>query len=320
MSRQRFFSDIDKQEIMSTAFRQMVDKHLVMQRYGASEKTVERLFNELGLRHVRADLIKMAGEYIQGKTVREIMVERGVSDVAISAFLRRQGIPVVKTYEYEFDINEFDSIDSEGKAYFLGLIFADGNIHKDQLTLSSNDLDVLQKFNACFLSDLAIAEVKKKAFGDQYNYKQHYKISVWRNGLADKLAQHGIYERKTSTATFPTTIPYHLMKHFVRGYMDGDGSFSCYMSHCSRRSYKERKYMLSFEGTENFLEGLRREINIHIGVDIRSNLRKRHETDNCCYSLRTSGKTRVMTILDWLYTDCNYFMNRKYIKYKGLKE
>lgn len=53
--------------------------------------------------------------------------------------------------KYLLNKNLFKIIDSEWKAYFLGLIFADGNIQKDRyrltLSLSKKDKEILQKLS-----------------------------------------------------------------------------------------------------------------------------------------------------------------------------
>lgn len=53
--------------------------------------------------------------------------------------------------------------------------------------------------------------------------------------MANDLINLGCIPRKTLVLKFPneSTVPKQLIKHFIRGYMDGDGCISTY--------YKKRK-------------------------------------------------------------------------------
>lgn len=50
-------------------------------------------------------------------------------------------------------------------------------------------------------------------------------------------------------------------------------------------------------------------------VRFSKTLYKRFPTDNCCYTLKASGKSNVTHLLDLLYADSNLHLDRKYNKY-----
>ena len=75
----------------------------------------------------------------------------GVRRQTISKWLKDRGIEVIN-YQNRSRLDEhiFDSIDTEEKAYWLGFLFADGNIshtgNRLEVRLSIKDLSHLEKF------------------------------------------------------------------------------------------------------------------------------------------------------------------------------
>ena len=75
--------------------------------------------------------------------------------------------------------NVFNEINDEKSAYFLGLIYADGNLSKDKdwdswklsLCQSEKDLDIIIKFKN-FL------KTNKKIYESTYKEKKYYLISI----------------------------------------------------------------------------------------------------------------------------------------------
>ena len=64
-------------------------------------------------------------------SIREISVKYGYSRPALSKFLEEAGIKTTKGNHYRkyfHNVNFFEKIDTEEKAYWLGFMFADGYI------------------------------------------------------------------------------------------------------------------------------------------------------------------------------------------------
>ena len=84
-----------------------------------------------------------AEEYINSKegsiSLTQLQNKYGVRRQVISEILKNKGIEVVN-YQNRSRINEnvFDVIDTEEKAYWLGFIFADGNISSTGNKLEMN--------------------------------------------------------------------------------------------------------------------------------------------------------------------------------------
>ena len=194
--------------------------------------------------------------------------------------------------------NVFDSIDTEEKAYWLGFLFADGyissapitagsdNNHRIEICLALIDTGHLFKFNSFMCSK----EQKVKV----YNYKdvkgkdkQHAKWFISNKHLWETLNSHGCTPKKSLTLKFPNIDIFKskdLIRHFIRGYVDGDGS----ISHNKNRLY------LSILGTENFLKGIQKYF-----TKRGSNYRKK------CYDKKIRGALRRLSVEAACYF-CSY--------------
>ena len=91
--------------------------------------------------------------YLSGKQQREIAEILNCAQTSVSNVLLKSGIKtrVGKNIIY-IDVNTsfFKKINSEESAYFLGLLYADGNVSKNiacvSLKLKSNDQSIIEKF------------------------------------------------------------------------------------------------------------------------------------------------------------------------------
>lgn len=133
--------------------------------------------------------------------------------------------------KYKINHNFFKNIDTEEKAYWLGFIAADGNvrsvvtdkIHRYTLsiTLRESDRHHLEKFrDVLYRGDKPKITKNRSGCVLEVSSKQNYY----------NLVNAGICDRKSLTLTFPT-IQNALLKHFIRGYFDGDGWISVANKH-----------------------------------------------------------------------------------------
>lgn len=145
----------------------------------------------------------------------------------ISKYLKSQGIEVHCRPDVNKKMNEsyFENIDSSKKAYFLGLIFADGSITNDsqgrapmfRLELIEDDLDVLLELKRELNIDSALRYSKRK------NRKGTYVLSVRSKKLVEDLSKYNIIQNKTYKVD-EVVFPKDFLIDFIRGYVDGDGS------------------------------------------------------------------------------------------------
>lgn len=157
---------------------------------------------------------------------------------AIARLLEQLGIKTTKGNHYRkyfFNFNFFEKIDSELSAYWLGFMYADGCIQKQnkygeqefKIAIRDTDLELLEKFKQDIQSTYPIRYDNSKG-------KEHSLViqSLRSQKTVEDLKKLGCVENKSLILTFPTEeqVPKKYLHHFIRGYFDGDGSISSYKS------------------------------------------------------------------------------------------
>lgn len=175
----------------------------------------------------------------------------GIKRQTISKYLKERGIEVINYQNrVRLDDSVFDNIDTEEKAYWLGFLYADGNIsstgNRLEVHLSIKDIKHLEKFRK-FLK-------LETEFRTGYcNGKVYCHLSVRNKHLWEQLNNKGCTPRKTLTLDFPNLNIFknkNLVYDFIRGYVDGDG---CLFT----KKYKYNVTQIEILGTEKFLCGIR---------------------------------------------------------------
>lgn len=319
MARKPILSEEQLQEIVNNSPHKMCNKWNLVSKYCISEKTAERMMKKLGLIQTSDSNIEMILRYLNGERNPILCEEYGISQSNLNSLLRFRNIEARKNM-YFADYNYFDEIDSEDKSYFLGFIYADGNFSRNSLKIfiSEQDVDVLEKFKYCLKSNHDIKRKKGSGYTSSDKLSSMVELMVSHRTFPKILAKHGIVENKTHhIKSIPNTIPKELIRHFIRGYMDGDGSFSKYV--CSD-GYT--RYSVDVIGTELFLKDWIRyfdSIDCDFSFCEKFSIRWK-ERENNTRGLRMSGKENVINFLNWLYDDATVVMDRKYKKYKQIVE
>lgn len=212
--------------------------------------------------------------------------------------------------KYSYNRSYFDVIDSEDKAYFLGLIYADGYNHSKGLTIKLQDRDVhilkTMKKYMCANQRLYIRRYHDK----NPNWRNQYVFKISDPQLSVVLDRIGVHKDKTYNIEFPKWLNGNLEKHFIRGFFDGDGSFS----HSVINGYS--KGIFRIFGLKTMCESVAKVIKKH--TDIACMVYKVNST----HAISLCGNRQIVKLLDWLYDDSSHELRlrRKYEHFINIRE
>lgn len=219
----------------------------------------------------------------------------------------------------EVDENYFNIINTEDKAYWLGFLYADGYIKKRksnsytvELCLAEIDLEHLKKFKKTLKSNCTIRRKIVKLNNKEF---VAYRLCISREKMYNDLINKGCIENKSLVLTFPNSDIFedkNLVKHFIRGYVDGDGCIGIYG--------KNNTPHLSMLGTYDFLNGVLMWLKEHGKLDTSANVtRCTGKGKEKIFQLSLSNR-KAMSALFHLYENSNIYLERKYNKYLKIKD
>lgn len=214
--------------------------------------------------------------------------------------------------KYIYNKDFFEKIDTEEKAYWLGFLYADGCINRLyrnekikamdlELGLCREDEEHLNKFLKSINSNIPIVQKKNQLKGKTY-YSS--KIVVCCTKMCRDLISNGCTPQKSLVLKFPdkSIIEDSLIRHFIRGYFDGDG---CIYTNSNN------KISINFTGTSDMLLGISDFL-------LQNNIMKTTVKLYDCGKAKEMfiyGIDNIKDILDYLYKDCTIYLERKYNKY-----
>ena len=229
----------------------------------------------------------------------------GISSARVKRVLVKNNTEIRSNNYYkskEIDVDFFAKIDSEEKAYVLGFMYADGYISGKYFGFkqSAKDKEILEKIRIALKSKHKIGEyINKNGYGQG---KAYCSLIISNEKMVSDLQSLGVVFNKSKILQFPNQeqVPSHLLRHFIRGYFDGDGSIY--------KVTQGNTYVVSFTGTQDFLTGILTFFRDN-GVNTTSQVYKYNDKD--IYDYKIGGRNNVKIIRDILYNNASIFMDRK---------
>jgi hypothetical protein len=228
----------------------------------------------------------------------------------------------------EFNKNFFEIIDSEPKAYILGILYADGYNWTNgknkyvSLSLIEEDLELLNKINFKLGGVHSIYSFKSK----HTNWKNYNRLQINSKKISKDLELLGCVQNKSKILQFPTFISNELIHHFIRGYFDGDGSVwegkrhkAIVKDKLTKSGFREKiihNVKFNITGTESMIIGIQK-VMVDNNICKKNKLNKSKNINNCI-QLEYSGRQQMKKFYSWLYKDSTIYMERKKLKIESI--
>lgn len=261
------------------------------------------------------DWEELAKEYLEtGISLTKMSEKYEISRSILTNRFKKLGVEIVnRQNEVKFDESVFDLIDSEEKAYWLGFIYADGYIDANkfifEISLKGSDKEHLKKFNKFMKhKDKNHVKISNSKCGDKCFERCRWYVS--NKHLWNILNSYGCTPNKSLTLEFPNFLIFkydHLIRHFIRGYFDGDGSFSRYLLKTCVNPH------IQIIGTHEFLTKILEysQLSGRFGKDKRW----KNNTEYIEFD-----KENGIKFINYIYDNCNIYLDRKYKLYQFFKQ
>lgn len=222
------------------------------------------------------------------------------------------------TSNREIRHNFFSKIETELQAYLLGFIYSDGsiNIQRHTLSIHINDIDeeLFDLFKIispeAYTSKENGYESKALVRGRTVKNKSSIRLAISSKILIDDLIQLGVCERKTYEELHIPKMPYYLIKHFIRGYFDGDGCFT-WCASAPNLSNREKNWRIKmawqiFSKTKTILTEFQQWF-YENGIKLNITYIKRDDMYRIC----TSSTKTFINLYELIHKDAKYSLSRK---------
>ena len=257
--------------------------------------------------------------YNKGYTKNKLIEMFNTRGKSIDDILTKNNITIRNNTDYRtkcMDKDFFKSIDTEVKAYILGLLYADGCLYKYDngkyrpcqgfsIGLNEKDLYMIERIRNELKSE---HKIKKSNHGKNgYTNNGFYSIAINRKDVYKDLKLIGLDNKNK----FPL-IDKSLMNHFIRGVFDGDGCVSIRPSKNEKHNYYAAEVHLMAE--KDFLIEMISIIYKDTGIKFSDPKEVRN-----IYRSRKSGAINILKFKEYLYKDATIYLQRKYEKFAVLE-
>lgn len=279
--------------------------------YGCNKQAVYSIMKNIGAKarpngFAAEDAKKMYELYKSGKRLPEIAKIYGINQHTVGRVFKRNGFETDRKI-YRCNEHYFDNIDDQNKAYIAGLLWSDGcnqlNKGKVIIQLQERDQEILEQIKKVSNNERPLWKSKLNDINPNW---QNSIVLTWQSkNISQVLNDYGMVPRKSLVLEFPSWLDESLYSHFLRGYIDGDGSIYY--------SKDKNIFRISMIGTKMFLDVVK---NICDNIGVKTYMYHRKEHNNITYTLSATSNSGTFMFLNWIYKDANLKLQRKYNKYQ----
>ena len=256
---------------------------------GISKEEIEKVYNECG-----GSITKIAASF-------------GITKTMMFKHLYRHGFHTPTHHSCD---HNFFSKETEQAYYWAGFIAADGSVNKNSLTINitATDEDHLRQFKKDIQAsqEVSLRPARDVKFRDRIikskesvviNITSQQNVKVLREKFNIVPAKSLIYSVPEKLLSSP------LIKHFMRGLIDGDGSWFY-----SNETHGP-KIRLNICGTKNVCESMHK---VFFNNQLITNDCYPHQGSGNYWKLVFQSDHNLIKIRDFLYRDATVFLQRKF--------
>lgn len=261
----------------------------------------------------REDELKIIDAYLEGKSCEYIRVHildcKVKTDKSVADALKRLGMYQERSkafYSQTKNHNYFNEIDTEEKAYFLGLMQSDGWLHaksdnSKQIGLCLEEDYIIEKFKSELQTE---NKVVVRAYND--HRKTLYQLQVDSAVLYKDLYNLGVGDKFNDQ--YMPVLREDLYNHYIRGLFDGDGTV------CPHEETKNIHIGLlgGYRSMSQVSFYLAYKLGIFQTQPAICNNKCFNDTNKKLYSLRFADSREVETIFNFLYKNATVYIKRKH--------
>lgn len=258
-------------------------------------------------------IIKLTEDYYSKdfRSLIDLSKKYNINSGVIYKILKREGYMIkpksITNHKRIIDHDYFANMDTEEKAYWLGILTTDGCITKNnqiKLHINASDRNHLIKFRTALKSDYTIIEHRNNSISLEFVSTKIY---------AD-LIKYGLIERKTGFTVKAMELSRELERHYWRGCIDGDGCLS--EGTLSSKGNKYNYPVLKFCGDFSLVNSFRDFCKLY---DCGNTSKVRHIKNEQIvdFSLACNQALKIMNVL---YEDSQIYLDRKYLRYNNYVE
>jgi intein/homing endonuclease len=239
----------------------------------------------------KPNYVEISQEYLNGFSVKHLSLKYKIKERTLRSNFEKLNI---KKYQRSYGI--FSTFNST-ECYWAGFLAADGCVYENRiiLELQIKDLNHLNKYSS-FVGGHNKITIKKNSCLFRFrssevglNLKENFNI----------IPNKTFYGVKP-----PDKIPNNEIRHFIRGYIDGDGSIFWFGTLRLKITSSLLEILEWFNSIfSNKFNLNSRKLNLYKGV----------------YNLVYSGQDAI-NILEWIYKGTNLYLDRKYYNFLKYKE
>lgn len=260
-------------------------------------------------------------QYLNGMSFETIRLTYGMAFGRVKKMLEDAGVKARPAKLHTVNETFFDVIDSHEKAYFVGLIMADGCVqwnrpktHIGKLTIGLHEEDgyILEHMARTVGYTGPVRRLVNSGEGTG-SYGPHISkhLGIYNTRLISSLTQYGIHPAKSIDHPFFTNIPDEYLPSAILGYFDGDGSVSFHAKDNNRLS---ASFICSITFANALVNTIRR---ANIPCSIRT---RKLKSGKLMGEVRLKGNRSCLELYRFMYQGNIPSLKRKRAKFEWVME